>query len=84
MKRSGIAGQHKAAQSAADATKADLDAIDLALVPTTNDTTRASTKSHPLTPFSVGIKPFYSNEKGSNEKRSKRVACMLENADLSL
>jgi len=66
MKRSEIAGQHKAAQSAADAIKADLDAIDRALVLTTSDTTRASTKSHPLTSFSVGIKPFYSNVKGSN------------------
>tara|TARA_R110002074_G_C12370355_1_gene651425 strand:+ start:498 stop:824 length:327 start_codon:yes stop_codon:yes gene_type:complete len=84
MKRGEIAGRHKAAQSIADAIRADLDAIDRALVLTTSDTTKASTKSHPLTPFSVGIMPFYSNEKGSNERRPKRAACMLEKAHLSL
>ena len=84
MERGEIAGRHKAAHSAADAIKADLDAINRALVLTTRDTTRTSTRSHTLITTSIGIKPFYSNEKRSNERHSKRAACMLEKANISL
>jgi len=45
---------------------------------TTSAITRAWTTSHRLTSTSDAIRPFYNNEKGSNERHSKRDACITD------